>query len=966
MPCPRGHLFNMSAQYPKGSEWRKWDLHIHSPLTILNNQYPKLTDGKPDWEPFLQKLESLDMAVIGITDYFSIEGYKEVQKIKAQGRLQNIHAILPNIEFRLKTIISGRNGEEKRLNLHVIFSDEVSSQDIEEHFLHDILFYYQGNPQERSESRKLKLSNLEILGNELLGQHERFRQMGVSPLQLGVMQAVVDHEDILKRLEDSRFKGKYLVILAAEGWDQINWDGQAHLARKVLLQASDMVFSSNPQTREWCLGRNPYTEGVENFIKEFKTLKPCIHGSDAHRVEDIGRPCAKRGDRTHNCDADSSACELRYCWIKADPTFEGLKQLLYEPEERVAIQQNNPSPVISNYTITKISIGGAVVNDELSLADAGFETNPFLIAVVGGKGAGKTALVDLIANCYVDYAAMDNKNSFVKRVAEYEPEISTSLSLRDGGEFTKKLNEKKFYEDSQIIYIAQGELEKYIGEKSDLHQRIKDQIFDSPQIKNSTLSFDFDETILTTEELAKKLTTKNQLIELLETKTSADNNKAVEQEKTRIEADLKDIEKRIREVEKVQDKLDTEAAQKRQEKLGTLKSRHEDLIALRDTLEKAIEFLENQLDGFNKFIETINEFIKKLKIGEEKFSELSYSPKSKLEKVLTSVKTQIKQTVSEIENEQKELEKLKRGVKEHAKLLERRRELQTASKTVENKVKQLEEDKKKLRETEAERKKLMKELLESVVAQKKQYEEIIKAFSDKKADVLSDIDFVADVHFEDEVFLEKAEGILDNRKLEVMGDDKNPPAFDTLIKLAHAIADGNGLKVDELVEETERCNKEFKTKIKSAPVTTGDFYDLLYGNYMRVMPVVKYKKTYLDKLSLGQKATVLIKIYLAHGDKPIIIDSHDDHLDNEFIMDELVKAVRQAKNFRQIILVSNNGNVVINSDAEQIVIANRDGGKITYVSGAIENPAIRDRALKVLEGGSEAFRKRQQKYRINF
>ena len=912
----------------------------------------------------MQKIESLDVAAVGITDYFSIEGYKEIQKFKAQGRLQNIHTILPNIEFRLKTIIAGRNGDEKRLNLHVIFSNEVSAQDIEEHFLHDILFYYQGNPQERSESRKLKLSNLEILGNELMKQHENFQQMRISALELGAMQAVVDHEDILKRLEDSRFKGKYLVVLAAEGWDQISWDGQAHLTRKALLQTSDMVFSSNSQTQKWCLGCNPYAEGVENFIKEFKTVKPCIHGSDAHKIEDIGRPCAKRGDKNHNCDNDPSACELRYCWIKADPTFEGLKQLLYEPEERVVIQQNNPSPVISNYTIARLSIGGAVVNDELSLSDTDFELNPFLVAVVGGKGAGKTALVDLIANCYMDREAMDDKNSFVKRITEYEPEITTSLSLRDGGEFSKKVNEKKFYEEGQIIYIAQGELEKYIGEKSDLHQRIRDLIFDSPQIKNSTLSFDFDEAIVATEELEKKLSAKNQVIESLEAKTCPEHSRSIEQEKTRVEADLKDIEKRIKELEKIQDKSDTEAAKKIQEKIGALKFRHEDLVALKDAIEKAVEFLNEQLDEFNKFIGMANELMKKLQIKEDEFPELSYSPKTKLEKVLTSVKTEIKQAVSEIENGQKELEKLKRSVKEHAKLLERKRELQTALKISENKVKQFEEDKKKLAESEAERKKLITELLGSVISQKNQYEEIIKTFSDKKADVLSDIDFVAEVRFEDEAFLEKAEGILDNRKIEVMGDDKNPPAFDTLIKLAHAIADGNGSKISDLVEEVERCNKEFKTKIKNAPVTVGDFYELLYGDYMRVMPVVKYKKTYLDKLSLGQKATVLIKIYLAHGDKPIIIDSHDDHLDNEFIMDELVKAVRQAKNFRQVILVSNNGNVVINSDAEQIVIANRDDGKITYNAGSIENPAIRDRALKVLEGGSEAFRKRQQKYRI--
>jgi hypothetical protein len=205
---------------------------------------------------------------------------------------------------------------------------------------------------------------------------------------------------------------------------------------------------------------------------------------------------------------------------------------------------------------------------------------------------------------------------------------------------------------------------------------------------------------------------------------------------------------------------------------------------------------------------------------------------------------------------------------------------------------------------------------------------------------------------------------LDNRKVDVRGDSGSPPAFERLIALSHAVADGDETKIEELVEEIERCNKEFRSKIKGQPVTAGDFYDLLYRDYMRVIPVVKYKNTNLKKLSLGQKATVLIKIYLAHGDKPIIIDSHDDHLDNEFIMDELVRAIRKAKNDRQIILVSNNGNVVINSDAEQVVIANRKNGNISYVSGSIENPEIRERALRVLEGGREAFKRRQQKYRL--
>lgn len=954
------------SNFQRGSEWRKWDLHIHSPLSILNNQYPKVSNGDPNWEQFLQKLESLNVAAIGITDYFTIDGYKAIKKFKEEGRLQNIHSILPNIEFRLKEIISSRSGDEKRLNFHVIFSDDVSVEDIEEHFLHDIPFYFQGDPQNRDESRKLKISNLENFGRELMSQHAPFRDMGVSPLEIGAMQAVVDHKEITNILAgDSRFKGKYLIVLDADGWDQINWNNQAHLVRKALLQKSDMVFSSSAIDRRWCLGEDPYQEGSEHFKKEFKTLKPCIHGSDAHRIEDIARPCARRGDKTHTCDNDSSGCELRHCWIKADPTFEGLKQLLYEPEERVAIQTNNPSPIISNYTINKIHIKGETINDELSLSDTDIEINPFLVAVVGGKGAGKTALVDLVANCYKDRRVADDGNSFVRRIAEYEPNLEVSLLFRDGSEFSKNLEEDKLLEDSQIVYIAQAELEKYIGEKSDLHQRIKELIFDSPQIQNSLLSFEFYEAIAATEELDKKLSAKNRAVEELVQKTNTETNRAIEREQKKIDSDLQDIDKRIKEFEKVQSASVTEAAKKGQERLGSLKSRKDDLSSLRDTLEQMLEFLEEEVGGLNEMVKTANDLMKKLEIKEE-LPELSYTPKTKIEKVVASVKTDIKQVASEIDKEQKRHEKLERGVREHAKLLEHRRELQAISKSVEKKIKQLEIDQKRLQGAELERKQLMKELLESIIAQKKKYKEVIETFSGQQVEVLLGIDFVAEVRFNDDLFLDKAEGILDNRKIEVKGDDQNPPAFDDLVKLSHAVADGNDLKIDKLVEEIELRCKNYKTKIKSEPVTIGDFYDLLYKNYMQVIPVVKYKNVYLEKNSLGQKATVLIKIYLAHGDKPIIIDSHDDHLDNAFIMEELVQAIRKAKSDRQIILVSNNGNVVINSDAEQIIVANRDNdtGEISYTAGSIENPEIREEALRVLEGGREAFKKRQEKYRM--
>jgi len=228
------------------------------------------------------------------------------------------------------------------------------------------------------------------------------------------------------------------------------------------------------------------------------------------------------------------------------------------------------------------------------------------------------------------------------------------------------------------------------------------------------------------------------------------------------------------------------------------------------------------------------------------------------------------------------------------------------------------------------------------------------------------LDFTPSLHFNSESFLTGLGDVLDNRQVEVAGYEGVESEFTELLKLYGRVASGDSSAIDALVRETSRTSEEMKAKIKkSQAISTGALYRCLYSTYFSIVPIVTYKKTALNRLSLGQKATVLLKIYLAQGTHPIVIDSHDDHLDNEFIMEELVGAIREAKTFRQVILASNNGNVVINSDAEQIIIAQRDAGEICYLAGSMENPDIRERALKVLEGGESAFKKRQEKYRIH-
>ncbi|MBV6518791.1 MAG: hypothetical protein DCC43_01835 [Candidatus Brocadia sp.] len=957
---------NNNNLFTRGSEWRKWDLHVHSPLTILNNQYPKLQDGSPDWEAFISKLELLDIAVVGITDYFTIDGYKKVKEFKKQGRLANIHTILPNIEFRLNSVISSKkDGQDpRRLNFHVIFSDEVNDQDIEEHFLHDISFFYEGNPQDKDDTRKLKRSNIVELGKKLIEQHKKFEDSGLSSLEIGTMQTVVSHEDITDRLKDSRFKGKYIIVFPEELSNLIGWDGQDHHIRKGLLQKSDMVFSSNEKTRLWCLGQNPYAEGVVKFVEEFKTRKPCIHGSDSHKIDEIAHPCALRGAKEHRCGAEGGDCELRYCWIKADPTFEGLKQLLYEPADRVVIQKDNPTPIKSNYTLEKFKISQTTICDDLSIRQTEIELNSGLVAVTGGKGSGKTAFVDLIANSYKDRCNTNDPNSFVRRIADQNPAIETTITFKDKTEFTKSLKDVVFFEDSEVVYIAQGELENYIGDNSDLDIYIKKLIFGSPQIKDTVKSFEFDELINEIAEVQDKIAKKCEVIITLENQTSQESRQIINLESKQKEAELKDVENRLKELEKAKSNEKIKIAQDKQKTISEFKSKRDDLTALRNLLLKAVNFINSDIGEFNKDMASINELLKKLGVSET-YNSISYMQKADLESRLTSVKTEITKIVKNIEDAQKEIETFEIGVRDHTKLLDKKRELDAAISNIKVRREEFSKKESALIQAIQDRKDLLKQLVKSVILQKKKYEEIIGAFSAQKAEVLSDLNFGTKIHFDSAKFLQTAEDVMDNRKVTVTSKE-GKSMFDDLFAIIDSILNGDENNIDNFVVEVEKLNKEYKNKLKSSQaITISDFYRFLFGNYFSVIPIVKYKNTHLSKLSLGQKATVLIKIYLAQGDKPIIIDSHDDHLDNEFIMDELVKAIRQAKNYRQVILASNNGNVVINSDAEQIIIANRNNGLISYISGSIENPVIRDRAVKVLEGGSDAFRQRQQKYRLN-
>lgn len=943
--------------YRKGSVWRKWDLHLHSPYSYLNNNYPKIAEGLPDWEPYLTALEQVgDVGVIGVTDYFSVEGYRELKKFKEQGRLQNIHNLLPNIELRLDTFV-----QDKRINYHVIFSDELTPEFIEQQFLAKLDFVYENQPQDNQYKMSVTKTNLVELGKKLKAEESSFTD---TELIVGASNAVVSLNDVVKVLNgDKRFKGKYILVVADQIWNDIPWQGQDHQTRKTLLQQSDMVFSSNAKTGQWCIGNDPYMEGKEAFLKEFKTLKPCIHGSDAHKLEEIIKPCAKRAQLGHTCDGTN--CEMRFCWIKADPTFEGLKQLLYEPEERVRIQPNDPTFQKSGLSLDHILISESKIDAHLRLSRTDLPLNGDLIAVTGAKGSGKTAFVDLIANCYIDRKMSADKNSFVMRIrGQSRVKVPVGLKYLNGKTFQKDVLDDSFVDFADLTYIAQAELEDYIFSDG-LSTQINEVVFNSKAIKDSQLEFEFNTIKSENGFLKDRIKKLNEKIILLEKSTGPTTVSELSSFDKKANENLKDKKEKLSILEKTLSPETIALAKAKQEEVQKLKNEKTGyegtLIKLRELGDK----VEYELSTVNSSIKAINAALSAFNI-QEKIPEIpidtpTYQPI--FTNVSQQIHTKLSGTIRKLKDSQDVVDKLENTTRTHATLSQEIKDLEQAISENTDKQKQLDAEKIELGELIKRRTETFRDMLATSIKLRDKYTQMTTAFSTSKNKVLEDIEFSASIIFDKEWFIKLAEEIFDLRSVNT--DDEVGSDLHAVLEAYRKLENGDETDITRLVSEINSLEIKLKPKLKRSPnVNIFSLYRFLFGGYLNVTAAAKYKGVDIEKLSLGQKATVLIKVYLAQGEHPIIIDSHDDHLDNAFIMDELVPALREAKKVRQVIIVSNNGNVVINSDADQVIIAHKTNSEITYNAGSLENGAIREQALKVLEGGQEAFKKRQNKYRI--
>jgi hypothetical protein len=403
--------------YPTGSEWRRWDLHVHTPKSLVQ-QYGG--DTPQAWDTFIQTLAGLpsDVKVIAVTDYLFCDGYEYLLTRKSE--IPNIELILPNIEFRLNTF-SGTANNTKRHNFHVIFDSTVAPQTIREQLLNCLATGYRIADKAEWHQTPTRTS-LEELGRQIKAAAPADNAIqNKTDLMVGFDNITYDRKTIEGLLDKTPFRGRYVTAIGYSEWNQSRWDQSAAEKRDLINTANFALTSVDDPAQIDNHKADLKANSLNNII---------LHSSDAHEFPRIGKT---------------------QLWIKADPTFAGLKQVLNEPDARVFIGQTPPNYKPDHKVISKIRVRQS---SGWFLKDFDLALNRDLVTIIGGRGSGKSALAEAIA--FGAGSRDESEDAFLEKASKHKDSIANSVIELDwaDGTLTTETVGTEFEDKGLVRYPA--------------------------------------------------------------------------------------------------------------------------------------------------------------------------------------------------------------------------------------------------------------------------------------------------------------------------------------------------------------------------------------------------------------------------------------------------------------------------------------------------------------------------------
>lgn len=986
----------------RGSEWHRWDPHIHGPGTLFNDQFR----GNDSWAAYLTALESCSPAIkaLGITDYYTTKTYEEAREHQRAGRLPNVQFLFPNIEVRLD--VAAKSGF---VNLHLLVSpDDPNHVEEIQRFLSRLHFFAHGDRYDCTSADLIRLGK--AVDPSIKDERKA--------LAHGATQFKVSFDGLRKALKESAWARENVLIAVAGGaGDGTSGVRQAadQTVRQEIERFSHIIFSGSPAQREFWLGLRDVTE--DQLRARYDGCKPCLNGCDAHDLATIGRPA-----------------EDRYTWVKGALTFDALRQACIDPHRRAYVGAEPPKGAMPSQVISRVRIENApwAATKEVPL-------NAGLVAIIGARGSGKTALADVIAaGCdAISENAWDGDEaispSFLVRARPLIGNASVNLWWAGGGDPSScrldgnGVNELLAYPRAR--YLSQQFVEELCssrGASEGLVREIERVIFEAHAEDDQEGAYSF-------EELRSQRTLRYHHARRLEVEAIAATSDRIADELEK-EALIESLTSQVAAKEKLikgytadQSKLaikkgtDTqvqrhtalsEALQSATARVNNFSAQRRTFVAMQDEVSntriaKAPELLRQAMarhagSGLNQQQWDAFLLVYKGDVDGALAGYIAWADRE-IAKIngsapadgdpnvpLVAADTDLTQIpIAVLKSELGRLEKLISADKvvqnQYAalskKITTEKAALQTLKTRLENAKGALERRKALQRERDDAYGRLFAAVIREQEALIELYSPLMRrlqATSGTLKKLSVKVNRVADVA------RWAAAGeteLIDCRK---SGEFYGRGALEKLARaeLQSAWEIGSAEAVQAAM--TAFITSHYKAILAHAPYAPAEqeafrgwlkqFAQWLFStDHISVKYEILYDGIDIRKLSPGTRGIVLLLLYLAlddADDRPLIIDQPEENLDPKSVFDELVALFVEAKSKRQVIMVTHNANLVINTDADQVIVASAsppaDGGlpSFSYVAGGLEDAEIRKIVCDILEGGEKAFVERARRLRV--
>ncbi|MGK2881965.1 MAG: TrlF family AAA-like ATPase [Mycobacterium sp.] len=985
-----------STADPRGSTWRRWDPHIHAPGTALNNQF-----GPDDWEDYLTLIEKSEPRIeaLGVTDYYGIADYEKLAAFKAEGRLPDVGLIFANVEMRLPTATS-----TNPVNIHLLISPE-DPEHVEEtkRFLNTLTF------QSGGETYVCNPADLIRLGKK---SDAKIVDSGKA-FSAGANLFKVTMENLKKSFSESAWAQQNIIVAVAgsstDGTAGVrDSSGSLSAVRVEIERVARVVFASSPKQREFWIGDG--VDSVETLAEKYDGVKVCLHGSDAHSMAAVGKPV-----------------ENRYCWIKGDATFEALRQACLEPRERAIVAESHPSGALPHRVIQEIA-----VKDAPWFARGRIPLSPGLVAIIGARGSGKTALADLIAAGAGASSENDTDKTFLQRARRHLTGSSVELTWADGRTTSATLPPDPDQEDTPgVQYLSQQFVERLCsaeGITDELLAEIERVIFEAHPYEDRLGTTSFRELLNIRASHGRNLRAHaaqeiESLSEQIENERSAKaqvpaltaeqerlKKLLAEDKKARSALVVVGGEERSKRLEAINAELAVrqgavDTARRREQALAELESAVTDLktrrlpnlvtdlarthagagLSTEDWKAFALKFTGDPVAVVARYLVAVRQQIAQLNgqpiprpstpaaewkpfIAER--TDLSGVPLS----TLKAESVRLSQLIGLDDVKQKQLAALNEKITKNEALLTAATTAATGASSAQARINVLAEN----------RKAAYASLFDGFTSEQAELTKMYAPLSEILASqpgTLGKLSFSVRRMVDAEAWAARGEDLMDLRtgstfrgrgELLRVTTEVLQPAWESgaSAEVAEAMATFRADHDQHIIEQSKVQQSDVAAyrawaNDVSAWLNSTDHISVSYG--------IQYDGVDIEQLSPGTRGIVLLLLYLAvdqSDDRPLVIDQPEENLDPKSIFVELVGRFVETRRRRQIIIVTHNANLVVNTDADQVIVASAGAHvpnglpDLSYISGGLENPTVRNEVCEILEGGKPAFEERARRLRI--